>query len=470
MKEQWKFSKENLVALEVGLVRDEENPHVKPTESSGRNQLIQYVKIILYLELILFILWASYTLWQTYAVNPNYINTTNNVQQPKFHSLYDQNSIYEKNRNSFEKLYESGDILIDAKNFSQEDTVRSKENSNNDESVYLNKEITVVNTTQNSETTESSIVSKDYNISNVTENQFENTSEINASFNSSNDSASEEGSSDESKAKETLQMSDDIADEERKEILENYIFFLLMLQNAMKNMETSNDFIENNNEGKVDFEMYGELYSDENIDDSSVVPQLKSLTEMDNVEGISEDKLISLENSNVYKDTVISQSVPEGTYETKQAKTLTDSDEYPEMQESKDDLHTSNPVEDYLNKDTIQSSTFDENKENSKTSDSPQISSSIFEMEDSNYFLDFRTPLLMSKIHKPIIYMDTMNSKTFDSSGEWIRRLRKRSDNSATTTNKDSTRTYTENKEEKSDDHLMPQFLKKKIQNDIGDR
>ncbi|CAK9800781.1 hypothetical protein ANTPLA_LOCUS2561, partial [Anthophora plagiata] len=481
MKEQWKFSKENLVALEVGLIRDEENPHVKPTESSGRNQLIQYVKIILYLELILFITWASYTLWQTYHVNSNHINTTNNIQQPKSHTLLGQDWIYAKNRNSFEKLYESEDILIDAKNFSQEDSARSKENSNNDESEYFNKEITVVNTTENSgteineehdlilsttndneftsETTESSTVSKDYNISNVTEDQFENTSEVNASFNSPNNSASEEGSGDESKAEETLKMSDDIVDEERKEILENYIFFLLMLQNAMKNVETSNDFIENNNEKKADFEMYGEWYSDEFTDDSLVVPQLKSLIEMDNVEGISEDKLISLENSNVYKDTVISQSVLEGTDEMRQAETFTDSDEYPEIQESKDDFHTSISVEDYLNKDTIQSSTFDENKENSRTSDSSQISPSIFEINNPNYFLGLRTPFLISKIHKPIRFMDTMSSEEFGSGKEWIRRLEKRSDNSATTMNKDFTRTYTENKEEKSDDHLMPQFL-----------
>ncbi|CAK9830575.1 hypothetical protein ANTRET_LOCUS7725 [Anthophora retusa] len=496
MKEQWKFSKENLVALEVGSIRDEENPHRKSAESSGRNQLIQYVKIILYFELILFIMWASYTLWQTYPVNPNHINTTNNVQQPKSHSLVGQNWIYEKNKNSFEKLYEPEDILIDTKNFSQEYSVRSKENSNNDESEYLNKEITVVNTTENSdteineehdlifpttndneftsETTESSTVSKDYNISNATENpvpiQFENTSEVNASFNSSNDSSSEEGFDDESKAEETLKISDDIADEERKEILENYIFFLLMLQNAMKNVETSDDFIKNNNKEKADFEVYGEWYSDESIDDSSVVPQQKSLTEMDNVEGISEDKLISLENSNVYKDTVISQSAPEGTDEMKQAETFTDSDEYPETQESKDDFHTSIPVEDYLNKDTIQSGRFDENKDNSKSSDSSQISSSMFEENDPNYFLGLQTPFLISKINKPIKYMATISYEGFDNGKEWIRRLEKRSDNSATTANKDSTRTYTENKEEKSDDHLMPQFLKKKIQNDIGDR
>ncbi|KOC63032.1 hypothetical protein WH47_04427 [Habropoda laboriosa] len=61
----------------------------------------------------------------------------------------------------------------------------------------------------------------------------------------------------------------------------------------------------------------------------------KSLIEVDNIEGISEGELISDVDSNIYKDTVISDSNSEDRDVLKQAKKCTDSNEYPQIEESK---------------------------------------------------------------------------------------------------------------------------------------
>lgn len=265
---------DQLISVEEGLVENGKTSCMKHIEVNNTlKRIIECVKLILLLEMLLFIGWGCYTTWQNCRIESMEVNPIDNISKAESENLFD----FKRDKsiiNAVERLNKSNDILTEnILEFSTEISKIDNEidtNVNTTEDNLQNVEddlLSVINNDKKSalEDVESFVVIEDDNL-NSTEKEFKENVKTNESRKYDKDSSDDMWTNESSKRSEKDMQHD------RQRNLENYSIFLLILENAMRNISISESSItgEDNYKSqdfKVSDEWLNKELTDENRED-----------------------------------------------------------------------------------------------------------------------------------------------------------------------------------------------------------
>lgn len=296
----FRLSVEQLISVEEGLVENGKTSCMKHIEVNNTlKRIIECVKLILLLEMLLFIGWGCYTTWQNCRIESMEVNPIDNISKAESENLFDKSII-----NAVEQLNKSNDILTEnILEFSTEISKIDNEidtNINTTEDNLQNVEddlLSVINNDKKSalEDVESFVVIEDDNL-NSTENDFKENVKMNESRKYDKDS------SDDMWTNESSKRSEKEIQHDRQRNLENYSIFLLILENAMRNISISESSITEDNYKSQDFKVSDEWLNKESTDENREDFLSESHMDVDDMGEKSEEKIMFVENPNSNKD------------------------------------------------------------------------------------------------------------------------------------------------------------------------